>query len=149
MNLSTTRQTRANFIRLLSGMSLEAVNHIPEGFNNNLIWNFGHIIATQQLLTYSLSGLEPKVEEEILAAFRKGTKPEKVHTTAELEGLKRLATSTLDQLEADFEAGLFQTFESYPTSYGVELTNIEEAVAFNALHEALHLGYAMALKRAL
>ncbi len=149
MNLSTTRQTRSNFIRLLSGMSLEAVNHIPEGFNNNLIWNFGHIIATQQLLTYSLSGLEPKVGEEILAAFRKGTKPEKVHTTAELEGLKRIAESTLDQLEADLEAGLFQTFESYPTSYGVELTNIEEAVAFNALHEALHLGYAMALKRAL
>jgi hypothetical protein len=149
MNLSTTRQTRANFIRLLSGMSLEAVNHIPEGFNNNLIWNFGHIIATQQLLTYSLSGLNPKVEDEVLAAFRKGTKPEKVHTTAELEGLKKLAVTTLDQFEADFEAGLFQTFESYPTSYGVELTNIEEAAAFSALHEALHLGYAMALKRAL
>jgi hypothetical protein len=149
MNLSTTRQTRANFIRLLSGMSLEAVNHIPEGFNNNLIWNFGHIIATQQLLTYSLSGLKPKVEDEVLAAFRKGTKPEKVHTTAELEGLKKLAVTTLDQFEADFEAGLFQTFESYPTSYGVELTNIEEAASFNALHEALHLGYAMALKRAL
>ncbi|MCI4650885.1 DinB family protein [Phaeodactylibacter sp.] len=149
MNLSTTRQTRANFIRLLSGMSLEAVNHIPEGFNNNLIWNFGHIIATQQLLTYSLSGLNPKVEDEVLAAFRKGTKPEKVHTTAELEGLKKLAVTTLDQFEADFEAGLFQTFESYPTSYGVELTNIEEAASFNALHEALHLGYAMALKRAL
>jgi hypothetical protein len=130
-------------------MSLEAVNHIPEGFNNNLIWNFGHIIATQQLLTYSLSGLKPKVEDEVLAAFRKGTKPEKVHTTAELEGLKKLAVTTLDQFEADFEAGLFQTFESYPTSYGVELTNIEEAAAFSALHEALHLGYAMALKRAL
>jgi hypothetical protein len=130
-------------------MSLEAVNHIPEGFNNNLIWNFGHIIATQQLLTYSLSGLNPKVEDEVLAAFRKGTKPEKVHTTAELEGLKKLAVTTLDQFEADFEAGLFQTFESYPTSYGVELTNIEEAASFNALHEALHLGYAMALKRAL
>ncbi|MBV6652314.1 MAG: DinB family protein [Mameliella sp.] len=149
MNLSNTRQTRANFIRLLSGMSLEAINHIPEGFNNNLIWNFGHIIATQQLLTYSLSGLEPKVDEEILAAFRKGTKPEKVHTTAELEGLKRLAVTTLDQLETDLSEGLFKTFESYPTSFGVELTSIEEAVAFNAIHEGLHLGYAMALKRAL
>jgi hypothetical protein len=149
MNLSTTRQTRANFTRLLSGMSLEAVNHIPEGFNNNLIWNFGHIIATQQLLTYSLSGLEPKVGEEILAAFRKGTKPEKVHTTAELEGLKRLATTTLEQLEADLSKGLFDAFESYPTSYGIELTSIKEAVAFNEVHEALHLGYAMALKRAL
>lgn len=149
MNLSTTRQTRANFTRLLSGMSLEAVNHIPDGFNNNLIWNFGHIIATQQLLTYSLSGLEPKVDEEVLAAFRKGTKPEKVHTTAELEGLKRLANTTLEQLEADLSEGLFDAFESYPTSYGIELTSIKEAVAFNEVHEALHLGYAMALKRAL
>lgn len=149
MNLSTTRQTRANFTRLLSGMSLEAVNHIPDGFNNNLIWNFGHIIATQQLLTYSLSGLEPKVDEEVLAAFRKGTKPEKVHTTAELEGLKRLASTTLEQLEADLSEGLFDDFESYPTSYGIELTSIKEAVAFNEVHEALHLGYAMALKRAL
>lgn len=149
MNLSTTRQARANFIRLLSDRSLEAVNHIPEGFNNNLIWNFGHIIATQQLLTYSLSGQAPKVEEDILAAFRKGTKPEKVHTTAELEGLKRLATTTIDQFESDLAAGLFESFEPYPTSFGVELRSIEDAIAFNAAHEALHLGYAMALKRAL
>ncbi len=149
MLLTKTRQTRHNFIRLIDGLSLEALNHIPEGFNNNLIWNFGHIIATQQLLTYGLSGQEVQVDEGVIAAFRKGSKPEKVFTTAEVENLKHLSVTTLDQFAADLKDGRFQAFSDYPTSYGIELHSLEEAIAFNDMHEALHLGYAMALKRAL
>ena len=147
--LALTRQTRANFLSLMNGMSEEQLNHIPAGFNNNIIWNFAHIIVTQQLLTYGLSKLPLSLDSESVDAFRKGSSPVRIYTAGEIKQFKELAGSTLDQFERDMKEGKFQTFRFYPTSFGIELKSLEDAIAFNNVHEALHLGYAMSLKRAL
>ena len=57
-NFEITRKTRQNVLRLIDGMGPEQLNKIPEGHSNNIIWHVGHILATQQLLTYGLSGSE-------------------------------------------------------------------------------------------
>ena len=145
--LDITRQTRSNFLRLIDGLSTEQLNLIPEGFNNNLIWNFAHNIVTQQLLTYGLAGLPTKVDNKWIAAFRKGTKPEQLYSAEEIEQLKALTFDPLDQFEDDYKAGIFETFRVYPTSYGVTLNTLEEAIAFNNVHEGLHLGYAMSMRK--
>jgi hypothetical protein len=44
--LTLTRQTRANFLSLMNGLSEEQLNHMPTGFNNNMIWNFVAMIYT-------------------------------------------------------------------------------------------------------
>ena len=44
--------------------SLEELNKIPEGFNNNVIWNIAHVVVTQQLLVYDMSGLPMLIREE-------------------------------------------------------------------------------------
>ncbi len=47
----TTWQTgRQLYLAFLEKYSLEQLNYIPEGFSNNLIWNAGHIVASQQKL---------------------------------------------------------------------------------------------------
>jgi hypothetical protein len=35
--------------------TLEQLNKIPEGYNNNLIWNIAHVVVVQQMLVYKLS----------------------------------------------------------------------------------------------
>jgi len=147
-NLDYTRQTRRNFTSLLDRLSIEAANYIPAGFNNNIVWNYAHCIVTQQLLTYKLAKLEPSLPTPMIDAFRKGSRPEKVYTRAEIEDFKQLAQSTLQQFEEDYSAGKFQAFTAYSTSYGITLESLEQAIAFNNMHEALHLGYAMSLRRA-
>ncbi|MDN3670045.1 DinB family protein [Echinicola jeungdonensis] len=77
MNINNIIQTRKNFINLISDLDIDQLNQIPEGYNNNIIWNFGHIIVTQQLLCNKFSGLPLLIDEDILDAFRKGSKPEK------------------------------------------------------------------------
>ena len=41
---------RKTSLKVLSGLSMVALNTIPPGFNNNLIWNFGHVVVSQQTL---------------------------------------------------------------------------------------------------
>lgn len=68
-------QTRTNFIKLLDGLTIEQINKIPKGFNNNIIWNFAHTISAQQILCYRLAGISPVVDENFIELFKKGTKP--------------------------------------------------------------------------
>ncbi|GAB3646371.1 DinB family protein [Echinicola sediminis] len=149
MNINHIIKTRENFINLINGLSIDQINTIPEGFNNNIAWNFGHTLVTQQLLCYKFSGLPLLIEEELVEKFRKGTKPELPITEKELEQLKVLALSTLESLKNDLVIGSFKEYNEYTTSFGVTLSNIADAVNFNGIHEAMHLGYAKAIKNTL
>lgn len=147
--LAAMAQTRKNFYLLMKQYSIDQINHIPEGFNNNLLWNFGHILVTQQLLCYSLSNLPMLVEDHWIAAYRKGSKPEAYVKEEEYGVLLDFSKSSLVQLESDLSKGVFEEYKEYETSFGLKLTSIQDALSFNALHETMHLGYAMALSRAL
>lgn len=141
------RQTRKNFIHLIESASIEELNQVPAGFNNNMIWNFGHIIVSQQLLCYKLAGLEPKISDTMTLEYQKGTKPERFIEQAEVEGLKALMLSTIDVLESDLKAGSFINYHGFMTSYGVALDSMADAIRFFPVHDAFHYGCASAIKK--
>lgn len=141
------RTTRENALKTIDGFSIEELNRIPEGFNNNLIWHLGHMVVTQQLLVYGLSGLPKNVSDEWIAKYRKGTKPESEVSVQECEQIKSKFISTVDQMQADFEKGIFKEFKTYPTSFGYTMTSIEDAISFNCAHEAMHLGNLISMKK--
>jgi len=131
-------------------LSTEQLTVIPKGYNNNILWNIGHTIATQQLLVYGLSGEDIRVPKHIIDLYKKGTKPEKPATIEEIDEIKSLLFSTITQLEKDYSNGLFTSFKTYTLSTsGGTLRKVEDAIAFNNFHEGLHLGYSMALIRAI
>lgn len=147
MNIDYTLQSRKNFVSLMNELSIDQLNQIPEGFNNSIIWNFGHTIITQQVLCYKLSGLPLLVEDELVETFRKGSKPDRPITEKEVEKLKILAMATLETLKNDLMIDTFKDFHQYTTSFGITLNNISEAVEFNGMHETMHLGYAKAMAK--
>jgi len=147
--LTALRATRENILKILSQFSLEQMNEIPKGFNNNLIWNAGHVVVTQQLLCYKLAGLTPNVSSEMIGKYRKGSKPEDYIGETEKNLIISLLTSTVDGIETDLDSKDFSGYKAYPTSYGVTLTSVQDAVAFNLAHEAMHLGTMISLKNAL
>jgi hypothetical protein len=145
--LQILRITRQNTINLIKGHTLEQLNHIPPGFSNNLIWNFGHAVVTMQLLVYGLSGIKMYADNELIKAYRKGSRPTgKVHKN-ELDELMHLATSTIQDLEKDYQEELFQEYKIYTTSFNMTLSNVEDAIQFNNSHEAMHLGTCIAIKK--
>jgi hypothetical protein len=54
---------------------------------------------------------------------------------------------TAAYLREDYQHGVFKSYKEYPTSYGFELKSIDDAIIFNNVHESLHLGTIMALKK--
>lgn len=50
--LSNIAQTRNNFRSLILSLNNDQINQVPEGFSNNIVWNYGHAICTFLLLTY-------------------------------------------------------------------------------------------------
>ncbi|OIR03425.1 DinB superfamily protein [mine drainage metagenome] len=145
--INISKQTRRNFLNLIDSLSVEQLNKIPAGMNNNIAWNFGHIVATQQLLCYTLAGAVPRVDQSLIDKYRKGTKPESFIDSDEIELLKKLSISLIDELEKDIKTDIFNNYKSYPTSYGVGLSSIEDAVNFFPMHEAMHYGVALTIKK--
>lgn len=127
--------------------TLEQLNKIPEGFSNNLIWNIGHIVVTQQLLVYKFSGLPMMISNDMVEKYRKGTKPEQDVTQEEADEIKILLFDTLHQLAADYNSGLFVNYQEYPTSTGFILKSATGAIEFNNFHEGLHLGIMMSIRK--
>lgn len=146
--LFTITETSRNLVsKILENHTLDQLNKIPEGFNNNMFWNIAHIVVTQQLLVYKLSGLPMMVSDEIIEKYKKGTKPVQDATQAELDEIRSLLFVTIKKTKEDYDNGIFKNYQEYPTSTGFILNNVEDALAFNNFHEGLHIGILMNLRK--
>ncbi|WP_125718064.1 DinB family protein [Flavobacterium ustbae] len=138
---------REILLKILDSHSLEQLNKIPNGFSNNIIWNIGHCISSQQVLVYKLSGLPTMVSEDFIAKYKKGTKPEGDVSQAEVDEIRELLLSTFEKTVNDYESGLFVDYHEYTTSMGFTLKNVQGALEFNNYHEGTHTGIVMCIKR--
>ena len=139
-------KTRAILYKFLEQFSLEQLNTVPKGYRNSIYWNIMHVVVTQQLLVYGLSGLPMLIDSQLIEAFRKGTKTEEDASQKDVDLLKGLLTSTIEQTQKDYAAGIFTNYTTYTVSTKSTLTNVEEALEFNNFHEGIHLGYILAMK---
>lgn len=143
-----TSQNRKILHKYLTGMPSVLLSKIPEGFNNNIWWNIAHVVVTQQKLVYGLSRLPLNISQELVGKYQKGTFPEGKPSESEVEEIKTLMFELPERTIQDYDKGVFKDFGSYMTTPKVELNSVEDAIAFNAFHEGLHLGSIMALARA-
>ena len=138
---------RIGLVKLIESLSLEQLNEIPSGFNNNIIWNAGHLIAAQQGICYKRGGLGLRIDEGLFLAYKPESKPEKFIGKDEVEQISGLLISTIEQLETDYNNNLFTNYTPWTTRYGVELSNIDQVLNFLPFHEGLHFGTIGAMKR--
>ena len=142
-----TRTSRKVIQQFLENYSLEQLNAIPHGFNNNLIWNIAHIVVVQQMLVYNLSGLPMLVSDEMVSKYKRGSKPEAEVTQQEVDVVKVLLFQTIEQTEADWNAKIFNTYNEFTTLSGYTMKSAEDAIAFNYYHEAIHIGMMMGIRK--
>ena len=115
-HLNILRATRKNILKAIDGLSLEALNTIPKGFNNNIIWNATHVVVTQQLLCYKLSGNKMRLPDGIVAAYKKGSEPSDPVSAEHVAQTIAWLSDSIDWLEEDLEQGIFKDYKTYPPS---------------------------------
>jgi hypothetical protein len=144
------RATRENTVESVKDLSLEQINTIPDGFSGNIGWHLGHMVSTHKGLVYQLNGQKSGLEKEFVLKYKKDSKPENPMTMEEFEFITEQLLNQIDELEADLpNEEMWGETHEYTTSYNYTITSLEEAVKFSNLHQALHLGYIMAMKRSL
>ena len=139
--------SRNIYLKFLDNYSLEQLNTIPEGMSNNLIWNIGHVIVSQQKLVYALSGLPMHIPDSLFEKYQNGSRPDGKTTQAEVDEVKKLLSEMVEKTKVDFEAGIFREFHPYQTKTGFYLGTWKEAMEFNNYHEGIHLGIMMSIKK--
>lgn len=145
--IDDSKKVRISILNTISNLSAAQLNEVPAGFNNNIIWNIAHIVASQQGLTYFRSGLEMPVGDDYFKTYKSETKPEGPLSDHEIEKIKGLILTTIDQFQEDYNRRLFSNFQSFTSRYGIEFNSIEEVIPFVTFHDGIHFGYVMALKR--
>ena len=146
-SLDTLAKTRQSLVAITDALEDEARLRVPDGFKNHILWNLAHVVVTQQLLVYGLSGLPLHVPDEWIQAYRKGTSATTGESVASYDEVRQAALELPPTTRADLEAGRFETFRSYTTTPGVVLESVHDADRFNLYHEGLHLGTILALRK--
>ncbi|RZK44212.1 MAG: DinB family protein [Pedobacter sp.] len=147
--IEVIKACRTKWLILLGDLTTDQLNQIPSGFNNNLAWQFGHVIVSQQILCYRLSGQKFVIDENLVDRYKNGSKPEGYINEDEISLLKHYMIATIDQLQIDLNNGLFENYTPYTVSTyaGFKLEKIEDALTFIVSHDALHYGCSLTMQK--
>ncbi len=134
------RASRTRLLHLIEITNYETLFKIPEGFNNNIIWQIGHCITSQQRHMYMRSGLSMHIPEEFIESFKIGSSPRSWKVTPDVKEVKHFLIDTVNQLETDLESGLFVNYKPFDLPIGFRVTNHLQALQAANYHEAEHSG---------
>jgi uncharacterized damage-inducible protein DinB len=137
---------RSRTVKWIEAVDPAIVDIMPTNFNNTIHWHIGHILFIQDRITLRLIGKDIAFPEEYNAWFSNGTKPADWTTQPPavyflLQELKDQTERLQKQLSGNLTEKLTTPFIHYET--------VEESLGHTLYHEGIHLGYMMALKRAI
>lgn len=151
--IEQTLGTRQMIVKLLKSIPTEQADVIPPTWKNNARWHAGHLIVTPALLTVGLLREPLGVPEEFRGWFAKGSDPSSWGDASVLPSFADLVDDISPMSGRLFEAVKARAdepfLEPYVTSVGIKLHTPAEALNFSMMHDGIHLGMLLALRRAL
>ena len=131
----------------MESRNFENLIRIPAGFNNSIFWNIAHLLVTQQLLCYKLSGLDLMIDEDMVSRYGKGAVATAEVSIEDIEYVKNNLLKMTINLKEDYTKESFKQFKPYMTSTGIELLDIDDALKFSGFHDGIHLGIVLSLMK--
>ncbi|MCA0970789.1 DinB family protein [Halobacillus litoralis] len=134
---------RTSTLKEIEGVTEEQADLQPEGFNNTIRWNLGHIYVVQNSLMTRFGGKPVETPQRYLELFAPRTNP--ADWEGEVPSLDELKKALEEQpgvlknvLAGQLDDEAAQAFLGLPT--------VGEILNFTLYHEGLHTGGIKALK---
>lgn len=140
-NIEIIINFRKHLLTNIDALNIEQLNFVPPNFNNNIVWNIGHLNAVLQLFCYKNSGLPLKIEEKYFLPFLSGTKPTDFINENEIKTIKQQLVKSPEELSIDLENGLFEKYkkvERIEKVYNIQVETINDAINYLTHHEGIH-----------
>ncbi|MGE5702799.1 MAG: DinB family protein [Clostridia bacterium] len=140
---------RGNTLAYAKHFPPEMTRIVPDGFNNNILWNLGHILTVQEMLLFFTK--EPEhLPQSYLSLFGKDTKPaDWPDDVPSVEVIVQHLEEQIGRIKDHFFNRLDENLPQPFKMRGKEISTYGEMIMFSLYHEGMHTGYMMALKRAL
>lgn len=139
--LNTYRQET---LQLVENITEVEADIIPEGFNNNIRWNLGHIYLDQYLWIQAVTKEKSEEASKLNQWFGFGTSPgDFTAETPSLHELKELLQHQITNIKEKYQDRLEEEFQ--PTEMGMH--TIEQVLTRTIYHEALHTAAIQYIKR--
>jgi hypothetical protein len=119
----------------------DQINLIPKGFNNSIIWNFGHILIVQEQLAVNFGKIKPQLPSVYLHYFGQHTDPSSWKDAPPrysdiLSFLKSQTKHIIESLGTRIDEKLTKPFNRN----GLSMHTIGELLIYSVYHEGVHIG---------
>lgn len=143
--------SRSNTLASLKATTEKQALEVPEGFNNSIIWNLGHIYIAVENVMAHIDGSKPEIPVGYNELFGHNTSP----STWEKEPPKLSELATYLEEQTERIAALYgdkletQLSEPFKLNEKTVFETYGEVLNFMIWHEGLHLGVINGIKRAI
>ena len=140
---------RGYFAQVIKGLSESQLTEVPDGASNSVLWNIGHIVHSNASMVYGPCGLESPIPASYEGLFKGGTSPGTWSTPPSTDEVLGHFKTMNEDIVAKYTAGELDSFAAHELMPGLKHDNIEDALGFCCVHEGVHIGAVIALKKLL
>lgn len=135
--LELIENKRKKLLSLTNALTVQQYNTVPKGFNNNIIWNMGHLLAVSERVLYDESGRASQVHKIPLDGFKRGTKPREQIGEYDISYIRDLLLQSLVFLQGNGTEASENELSAFKTN--------PRAMEFLLFHEDYHYNRIKAL----
>ena len=133
------------YLLKVSDVTEEEAEFIPEGFQNNIRWNLGHIFTEQYSWIETLTKEPIAMPKQFSEWFGWGTSPS--HFVSKTPSLKEVRLLLKDQFSCMKETYGDRLEEEFPPTEMWGMTTIEQVLRWTTFHEGMHLQRILDIKK--
>ena len=132
-----------------NGLTEEQLLAIPDGMESNILWHLGHLYHSHCGMLYGHCAAENPCPDAYADMFKGGTKPADWPDNVNVQEIVANFDGVINQLVQDYSAGAFANYEGWELAPGMNLETPEDALGFVAVHESVHHGNIIVMRRLL
>jgi hypothetical protein len=132
---------RKGTIKVIESTEESHLTIIPQGFNNHILWNYGHIFVIQERMVFPAMREPSELNEILLQLFNNKTSPANWSINPPpLNEITQLLSAQTTRIQESFKNRLDEKLvEPFTLFKSLTFNTMRDILTFTIFHEGMHL----------